>query len=210
MRISSKSFAEILSRTSFDDLILSTDQRKTTLLQDDISRSMKRSKEIVVFNVGGMQFHVLRSNFAIMPTTRLSRLVRAQTKQDILQLCDGYVYRKVRPEYHFHRNPQFFNSVLDLYRQQELHGNCNSCSMPFHADLKYWGVDEYLMESCCMLKHYSEREKSKSEVRQGKEADERHKQRLVEEDFGTSLTGKTRKYLLNLVEYPESSTSARV
>ena len=40
--------------------------------------------------------------------------------------------------------------------------------------------------------------------------DEKYEKRMEEEDFGDSDTGRIRKYLWNLTEYPETSLAARV
>ena len=202
----------LLATSSFDPLILATDQKKAALLEDDVAKSIKKSKAIIKIHVGGTEFHVMRKNFAAMPTTRLSRLVRARTKEEILKLCDGYINLGPphRPEYIFHRNPSFFNAVLDVYRTGELHAPKNACSLTFHEDLKYWGIDYFLMDACCVLDHYSELEKAKEEAKLEKAAKALLIQRLKEENFGTSITGKTRKFLWNMTEYPESGQPARV
>ena len=44
----------------------------------------------MILDVGGRKHKVLESNFSIFPNTRLGKLVRAKTKSDILNLCDGY------------------------------------------------------------------------------------------------------------------------
>ena len=212
MSLQTERMHEILSRSSYEPLVLATDQKKKTVLEDDITEMIKKSRDIIVFNVRGTEFHILRKNFATLPTTRLSRLIRATNRKDILKLCDGY--QKLgpahRPEYIFHRNPNFFNAVLDLYRTGELHAPKNACSLTFHADLKFWGIDYYLMDACCILDHYSELETAKAETKLEKEAKEMMKQRLKEENFGSSVIGKTRKFLWNMTEYPESGKPARV
>ena len=137
MSLQTESLPEILSRSTYEPLVLATDSKKKTVLEDDETEIIRKSRDIIVFNVGGTEFHILRKNFATLPTTRLSRLIRATKKKDILKLCDGYVNLGPphRPEYIFHRNPNFFNAVLDLYRTGELHAPRNSCSLTFHADL---------------------------------------------------------------------------
>ena len=182
------------------------------LPEDDKSESIKTSKEIVVFNVGGTKFRVMLRNFAVLPTTRLSRLIRAQNKDEILRLCDGYIYLGPphQPEYIFNRNPSFFNAVLDLYRRRELHAPMHACSITFHEDLKYWGIDHFLLGACCILKHYSQVEACKTEIMLEKKTRLRNIQRIKDEDFGKSFIGKIRKFLWKLMEYPESSQAARV
>ena len=203
---------ELLSRSTYEPLILATDPKKNILLEDAMSEKIRLSKAIVVFNVGGTEFHVLRKNFATLPTTRLSRLIRATKIEEILKLCDGYVNLGPphRPEYTFKRNPTFFNAILDLYRRGELHAPRNSCSLTFHEDLKFWGIDYYLMDACCILNHYSELEAAKTEAKLERQAKAELLQRLKEEDFGRSILGRVRKFLWNMTEHPDSGRPARV
>ena len=78
----------------------------------------------------------MRKNFAVLPTTRLSRLIRAGSdRQVILSLCDSYTPGDP-PEYYFNRNPSTFNAILDFYRLGTLHlggmnGDHGICSIPF-------------------------------------------------------------------------------
>ena len=113
------------------------------LLHDNFSDIIKQSRDIIVLNVGGTRFHVMKSNFAAWPSTRLSRLVRAGTEEEILSLCDGFTPNVDSPqgrvEYFFNRNWTTFNSILDIYRRGKLHGMTASCAMTFHDDLDYWG-----------------------------------------------------------------------
>ena len=71
-----------------------------------------------IFLYTGTRFHILKSNFAVFPTTRLSKLVRARTDEDILRLCDGYSDNSNNRgrEYFFNRNWASFNCILDMYR----------------------------------------------------------------------------------------------
>ena len=85
------SLSYLLSRSSYEPLILATDNEKTILLEDDMTKRIKESKQVIIFNVGGEEFHILLKNFAVLPTTRLSRLVRLRKKKEILKLCDGFV-----------------------------------------------------------------------------------------------------------------------
>ena len=42
--------------------------------EDEYTRFLKKSKEIIVLDVGGTKFHVLKSTFATWPTTRFYRV----------------------------------------------------------------------------------------------------------------------------------------
>ena len=69
---------------NFLDAGLLTAEGHDVMLHDSFSDEIKQSKDIVVLNVGGTRFHVLKSNFAVWPATRLSRLVRARSEEEIL------------------------------------------------------------------------------------------------------------------------------
>ena len=49
-----------------------------------------RTKKIVILDVGGDRFTALRSTLHRFPTTRLGRLVRANTIEKILENCDEF------------------------------------------------------------------------------------------------------------------------
>ena len=186
-------------------------------IRDSFSEVLKKNDDIIVFNVGGTKFEVLKSNFAYWPTTRLSRLVRANTEEEILSLCEGFVTSSSshgkankKDEYYFHRNWSNFNSILDLYRNTKLHATIHVCCTNFHGDLKYWGIDELLLDPCCALKHYPEMEQSKKEASRQIKVKKKEEDRKLYEDFGSSWIGEARERIWNLTEHPESSTMARV
>ena len=184
-------------------------------IRDSFSEVLQKNDDIIVFNVGGTKFEVLKSNFAYWPTTRLSRLVRANTEEEILSLCEGFVTsshgrESKKEEYYFHRNWSNFNSILDLYRNTKLHATIHVCCTNFHGDLKYWGIDELLLDPCCALKHYPELEQSKKEVSRQIKVKKKEEDRKLYEDFGDSWIGEIRECIWNLTEHPESSIIARV
>ena len=203
-----------MEEINFLDAGLLTAEGHDVMLHDSFSDEIKQSKDIVILNVGGTRFHVLKSNFAVWPATRLSRLIRARTENEILNLCDGFIPSVENPngrcEYFFNRNWTTFNSILDIYRRGKLHGITASCAMTFHDDLDYWGIDELFLDPCCALKYYPERENCQNELEGERLAKEKEAQRQKEEDFGQRPIGRIRKFLWNLTEYPETSYGARV
>ena len=129
---------------------------------DKFSAVLMKSDEIIIFNVGGTKFEVLKSNFAYWPTTRLSRLVRASTKEEILNLCGKFISTSIsddgkstKQEYYFYRNWSNFNAILDLYRKIKLHAPIHICCTNYHEDLEYWGIDEIILDPCCAIKYLS-------------------------------------------------------
>ena len=104
-------------------------------MQDDFTAQISKSDEIITFIVGGNRYEVLKKNFAYWPTTRLSQLVRATTKSEILKYCDGFseaTFPK-RPEYYFLNNWSNFNSILD--KQQHYKTSLK------HTSLKHFFVN---------------------------------------------------------------------
>ena len=57
------------------DAVLRKSVRRTKIhdgyFEDQYTKLLKLSKEVIILDVGGTQFHVLKSTFALWPTTRL-------------------------------------------------------------------------------------------------------------------------------------------
>ena len=104
----------------------------------------------------------------------------------------------------------FHNVVLHLYRGGKLHGISSVCSMTFHTDLEYWGIDKLLLDACCAVRHYPEMETRRKEYESSKRTLEREEVKRAEENFGESWIARCRTVVWNLTEYPETSFAARV
>ena len=74
----------------------------------------------VVINVGGVDYRSKISNFQKYPASRLGKIFRATSKEEILLHCDGYVPGNP-PVIYFDRNDQNFSAIIDCYRMEELH-----------------------------------------------------------------------------------------
>ena len=99
---------------------------------------------------------------------------------------------------------------LNLYRRGKLHSIACGCSMSFHTDLGYWGIDQLLLDACCAIRHYPEMETRRKEYETSKKHLAREEHKRIEIDFGDSLVGRYRASLWNCTEYPDSSMMARV
>ena len=84
------------------------------LIQDELTDHISKSEEIIAIYVGGTRYEVLKKNFAYWPTTRLSKMIRAKTNQDILKYCDGTSNATSQryQEFYFRKNWSNFNSIL--------------------------------------------------------------------------------------------------
>ena len=92
-----------------------------------------RDKRTVILDVGGERFIATRDILAVFPATRcslvtrhtshvtrhtvsrLGKLVRAETIEKVLELCDEFTPGDP-PEYFFDRNPDNFPAILNMYR----------------------------------------------------------------------------------------------
>ena len=89
------------------------------IIEDDETPGLSSSDDLICFIIGGTQFQTLKSNFAYWPKTRLSQLIRAKTKNEMLKFCDKIIFceTSMQPKkYIFLRNGRNFNSVLDKYK----------------------------------------------------------------------------------------------
>ena len=129
--------------------------------EDKYTEEIKRSKEMLILDVGGQKFQVWKATFAAWPTTRLSCLIRAKSMMEKRSLCDGYYpswkSQENKCEYFFNRNWASFNSILDIYRCGKLHYGGSSCPLTFQDDLEYWGFNDLFLEPCCAIEYFVEK-----------------------------------------------------
>ena len=138
-----------------------------------------------------------------IPDSRLGRLSRATTNQDILELCSDYSL--VDNEYFFDRHPRSFNTILNFYRTGKLHVADEMCVLAFNDDLDYWGISDIYLETCCTFKFATKREQVEEEM-------EGEAGKLIlddEEDFGQGRFVPYQKFLWDLLEKPDTSTGAK-
>ena len=108
----------------------------TKKIDDENLSEIKRNHwRTVVINVGGVKYRSKISNFSKYPASRLGKIFRAGTTDEILEYCDGYKPGNP-PMIFFDRNDQNFNSIIDCYRMGELHVCSQNCSLVTQAGLK--------------------------------------------------------------------------
>ncbi|CAF0808340.1 unnamed protein product [Didymodactylos carnosus] len=159
----------------------------------------------VILNVGGVRHEVLWRTLNRLPNTRLGRLSKAVTHDEIMKSCDDYDLND--NEYFFDRHPRSFTSVINFYRTGKLHLVDDVCVISFHDDLLYWDIDEYYLELCCQNKYHQKKEhvleEMKKELELLKVKDEDN---IGKYKFCPSI----RKNIWDLMENPHTSTAARI
>jgi len=190
--------------------VLEEDSDSAPLLNNQSASSLSESDKLISLNLCGKKFFILLHNFARYPESRLGMMVRCSREEDILKYCDKYTPGAVQ-EYYFDRTWKGFNDILDVYRLGKLHLNSHgTCPSRLREDLEYWNISQFLLDPCCTVKYYPAVAAAQQEIAGQMECDERYEKRMQEEDFGDSDTGRIRKYLWNLTEYPETSLAARM
>lgn len=101
-----------------------------------------RNMAEVEINVGGTIFLTTFQTLSKIQETRLSSL-----KRDI-------ALDKCITKFFFDRNPEMFNSILDLYRTGELHFPSNFCGATIRNELEFWEIDKKYVSECCLASLY--------------------------------------------------------
>ncbi|XP_077384614.1 delayed-rectifier potassium channel regulatory subunit KCNS1-like isoform X2 [Festucalex cinctus] len=107
---------------------------------------------LVHVNVGGLRRSVRRGALDKFPDTRLGKLLRCRSQEDILTVCDDYDARQ--KEFYFDRNPSLFPYVLNFYRTGKLHVMDELCVFSFSQEMTYWGIDDVFLDSCCSFAYH--------------------------------------------------------
>ena len=80
------------------------------------------------------------------------------------------------------------------------------CVLAFQADLEFWGIDDSILESCCREKY----ERKLATVNQEMERECVEMQEDAPEIFPNNCMGSFQKVIWDLMEHPESSTTANI
>ncbi|VDL94699.1 unnamed protein product [Schistocephalus solidus] len=114
-----------------------------------------------------------------------------------------------QPVYFFDRDPEIFRFVLDYYRTGELHLPSNICGPFVRKELIFWGIDESLIDPCCMPAYmrYDEEKRTKKTLFRDCFEDIDSMQNLVKFSRGWK---KWRYRLWLFMDHPSSSFVAKV
>ena len=197
----------LLNETSFTS---DSRNKRINFSQEKLLSTESRAifKRAVILDVGGDRFTALRTTLERYPNTRLGKVVRASTVEQILKNCDEFVPGET-PEYFFDRNPDNFPAILNMYRTDKFHTTGAGCALVLQMDLDYWGIDPFGLEPCCALKYFPEVDVSQNEKDGDREAKLKAIEQAEEEDFGSSTLSQWRGWLWNTMEYPWTSKLAQ-
>ena len=140
------------------------------------------------------------------PLTRLGRLSRARTHEDILDLVDAYSLKD--NEFYFDRDPVTFNCILNFYRTGRLHVIDEICILDYADDLDFWMIKDINLEICCVDKFTMMKEHTITEAT--KAAALGMEEKRVPLDFGDGYFSPWQRALWDLFEDPQSSLAAKI
>jgi len=90
----------------------------------------------------------LSSLYATLPRSRIGRLVRARSVQQVNTVCDKFLPAgrgSQEPTVYFDRNGATFNTILDIYRTGLFHLCDSTCAIIRKEDLDFWSIDDLLL-----------------------------------------------------------------
>lgn len=186
-------------------LCLQADLAERQLPDMEAVRRAQQASRRVVLNVGGVRHECLWSTLERLPKSRLARLNKCCSVQELLQLCDDFDIEK--GEYFFDRHAASFAAVLNFYRTSKLHLLDEICVMTFSEDLEYWDIDEVYLEPCCVHKYHQRKDSVLEDMRR-EEDSSRLSDRV--EDFGHGCLAQWKKSVWYSLEKPQTSKIAKV
>ena len=136
--------------------------------------------------------------------SRLGKLYRAKTHEQIMALLDNYSLEE--NEFYFDRDPGSFNCILNYHRTGKLHCIDEVCPLDYTDDLKFWMIDENFLESCCQDKLIARREAILADIAKFNQKEEEE----VPDNFGEGFFVPYQQALWDLLQKPQSSLPAKV
>lgn len=154
--------------------------------------------DIITINVGGTIFETSKSTLQKFPNTRLGQL----------EETDEF-YNKKKEQYFFDRNPQYFNSILDLYRTGSLHLPEGTCGASLKEELEFWEVSTNTISDCC-LQTYFKHDNDMEVINDIKRKFESPWMDYDENGRGNATWCRIKRKVWLVMDQPTSSTTAKV
>jgi hypothetical protein len=163
----------------------------------------------IIINVRGFKYEVLLDRLEKNSNeSRLSQLRKAiltRNLNEISKLCERF--NNDLNEFYFNRDPFILNQILNYYETDTLHLNHSECAKFICDELRYWRLNEEVLDDCCK----STFNENIEAIEQKYEIERRIKKKLdFKENFGTGYLAEKRENIWNLFDNPHSSLWAKV
>ena len=162
-----------------------------------------------MISLSGREFTTKWKNLQRFPASRLGRISLASTSEETLSLCDGFVPGPT-PLIFFFRTHQHFQTILDIYRNFQLHLPDQICPIVAEEEFKFWGLEEMLLEPCCILKYLPRAREAHQQILEEIEENRRADMKNEAEKFGGGRLQGLRSIVWDVMEYPETSKCAQL
>ena len=162
-----------------------------------------------MINLSGRDFTTKLKNLQKLPASRLGKISLASSSEEILSLCDGYLPGQT-PVFFFFRNHQHFQTILDIYRNSQLHLPEQMCPIVAQEEFRFWGLEEMLLEPCCILKYLPRTKEAHQQILEEIEENRRADRKNEAEKFEGGWCRILRSKLWDIMEYPETSKCAQL
>ena len=181
-------------------------QARKTIARDSSIINISPGNKKVRINVGGQIHEPFVSTLKNIPDSPLALILKGNCKEQL-------DYDKESNELFFDRHPGVFSQVLDYFQTGKLHHPRGICGPMFEEELKFWGIEEQQMETCCWHTYTHHRvTQDHLEVFKTQEVDaDQHGSDDIELGQNKHSDRSRTKYRIWLVlDQPSSSTAAKV
>ncbi|KAL3880117.1 hypothetical protein ACJMK2_032386 [Sinanodonta woodiana] len=155
--------------------------------------------DIVTLNVGGSVFMIRKSLLQKRPGTRLAEICHNNEE-----------YNLEHDWYFFDRNPEIFNSILDLYRTEGLlHLSKHLCGATVQEELRFWKIPLSAVADCC-FSGISQHEGDKTMMERLKcSIESQGGPMYTEEELCSSWCNQFKSRIWTFLNTPNSSSGAK-
>jgi len=168
----------------------------------------KNKIKTIILNARGIKYEVILDSFDKFEHTRLGNLsvqIKNRNFLEIAKLCDSY--SDDLNEFYFNRDPYVLNMILNYYQTKKFHLNYNQCVLFIKSELKYWSIDDFLLQSCCQT-FYSDKLEDLNEITEIENKIIHKRYEII--DFGKYCFPKLREKIWNLFTDQTSSIYAKL
>ena len=181
-------------------------QARKRTSRDTSIKNISTGKKKVRINVGGQIHEPFVSTLRNIPDSPLALILKDNCKEQL-------DYDEERNELFFDRHPGVFSQVLDYFQTGKLHHPQGICGPMFEEELKFWGIEEQQMETCCWHT-YTLHRVTQDHLKVFKTQEEEENQNArndIELGQSENIPRNSTKYRVwLLLDQPSSSTAAKV
>ena len=206
----------IVSKMVSDDARSPTKSTPSRTLSREASTfNATHTSRKVKINVGGQVHEPFASTLKNIPDSPLTCIL----DENLKNMLD---YDQDTGELFFDRHPETFSQVLDYFQTGKLHYPRSVCGPMFEEELKFWGIEEQQMETCCWSDYTHHRVKQENlKIFKPSQGNKETAEAVVDVELGQinnpnldikhlSKWSSLRYRVWQMLDQPSSSSAAKV